>query len=125
MNHCIRDMEWEGTLRYNSRKYKFDYLEPDNFFKLQQTADLSVIGSIKLSPIDKDANGDKIIIADGLNDHYFRLVPLKTGKRIPPRKLIGYAMVGNSIYVAVYKKKKLTPVILILTLFCFLVFILQ
>lgn len=124
MNHCVRDMEWEGTLRYNSRKYKFDYLEPDIFSRLEKTEVLSVIGSIRLSPIDEDCSGDKIIIPHGLCDYFFRLVPLKHEKRIKPRKLIGYVMVGNDTYVAVYKKEKIIPVILVLVLFCFLVFIL-
>ena len=107
-----------------SRKYKFDYLEPDAFSRLEETEDLSVIGSICLRPTDRDSAGDKVIISNGLNDYYFRLKSLKNGKRINPRKLIGYVMTGSSAYAAVYKKRKILPAILILGFVCFLSFIL-
>lgn len=124
MNYCVRDMEWKRTLCFNSRKYKFDYLEPDAFSRLEETEDLSVIGSICLRPTDRDSAGDKVIISNGLNDYYFRLKSLKNGKRINPRKLIGYVMTGSSAYAAVYKKRKILPAILILGFVCFLGFIL-
>lgn len=124
MNYCVRDMDWKRTLRFNGRKYKFDYLEPDTFSKMRETENLSVIGSIRLFPTDMDTVGDKVIISNGLNDYYFRLRPLKNGKFINPKKLIGYIMIGNSAYAAVYKKRHILPAVLILGLFCVLSFIL-
>lgn len=126
MNYYVRDMEWKGTLRFDSRKYKFDYLEPDAFSRIGKTESATVVGRIRLSVIDSETPCDKVIISEGLDDYCFRLMPLKNRKSEIPGKLLGYVMIGNGIYAAVYRKRHLLPVILILTLiliFCFHVFI--
>ena len=104
--------------------YQFDYIEPDSSEKLRNSNDLSIIGCIKLKEIEKEETTDKVIISNGLTDHYFKLMPINRMKHFSRRNLIGYIMISKNTYAAVYKFSIMIPLILsliFLAIFCIIV----
>lgn len=112
MNYYVHDIETVNARIFKKRKFQFDYIEPDSFEKIQDGGMAAIIGCIKLKEIDKEDAIDKVVISNGLTDHYFKLMSADKIKHLSRRKLIGYILVSKDTYVSVYKKSRLIPFLL-------------
>lgn len=112
MNYYVHTIETTNARIFKKGHCQFDYIEPDFFEKVRDNERLSVIGCIKLREIEKEEAVDKVVISNGLIDHYFKLIPTGKMKHLSKRKLIGYVLVSKDTYVAVYKNSILMPLLL-------------
>lgn len=112
MNYVVHNMDSKRARSYTSRKFSFDYLEPDNFEREKELCNFTIIGYAKLREIDIDDANERLVIANGINDHYFKLKPVKEEQRLTRWNLIGYVQVSKYDYVAVYKRNILLPILM-------------
>ena len=112
MNYYVHNIETANARIYKKNHYQFDYIESDSFSKMQTNEENPLIGYIMLKEIEKEDAFDKVIIPSGLTDHYFKLMPPNKMKHLSKKHLIGYIMVSEDTYVAVYKHSILIPMLL-------------
>lgn len=112
MNYYVHNIETANARVYKKSHYQFDYIESDSFEKIQTTEESSVLGCMKLKEIEKEDAVDKVIISSGLTDHYFQLKPTDKIGHLNKKNLIGYVLVSEDTYVAVYKHSILIPLLL-------------
>lgn len=113
MIYYVYNIETANARIFKKRRYQFDYIEPDSFERMQNNTEFSIIGCMKLKEIEKEEVSDKVVISNGLIDHYFELMPTDKMKHFSKRNLIGYALVSGG-YIAVYKASKLIPLLLLI-----------
>lgn len=116
MNYYVYNIETANARIFKKGHCQFDYIEPDAFEKIRDIERPSVIGCIKLKEIEKEEAADRVVISNGLIDHYFKLLPTRKMKHLGKRKLIGYVLVSKNTYAAVYKNSILVPILLSITL---------
>ena len=124
MNYHIYNIETANARIFKKGHLQFDYIEPVAFEKIRDTENFSVIGCIRLKEIEKEETTDKVIISNGLTDHYFKLMPINRMKHFSRRNLIGYIMISKNTYAAVYKSRIMVPLVLsliFLAVFCIIV----
>lgn len=103
MEYYIYDIKSKFSQYYYYKDYKFDYIPIDSISKFN-IKDEDIIGYMKVKEIGEEDAVNKIIAPHNIQKHYFKLNLFDEKIKLQPNKVIGYILLENNKYVAIYKK---------------------